>query len=145
MRFCHHLVSVVCRLLFVHYVQITETSIFAQLSVSCLKTGKVIIHQINTNLYSVPRIIVLKIQKHILTRNHSVDMTPKHFSLLITIYFVFSCRMAEATISRHESNYIKIAIVVLRVSPRAVRVQFDKEFRGFKVGRYPVLYTISGG
>ena len=36
--------------------------------------------------------------------------------------------MAEATTSRYESNYIKIAIVVLRVSPRAVRVQFDKEF-----------------
>ena len=36
--------------------------------------------------------------------------------------------MAEATTSRHESNYIKIAMVVLRVSPRAVRVQFDKEF-----------------
>ena len=37
-------------------------------------------------------------------------------------------RMAEATTSRYESNYIKIAMVVLRVSPRAVRVQFDKEF-----------------
>ena len=37
--------------------------------------------------------------------------------------------MAEATTPRHESNYIKIAMVVLRVSPRAVRVQFDKEFR----------------
>ena len=37
--------------------------------------------------------------------------------------------MAEATTSRHESNYIKIAMVVLRVSPRAVRVHFDKEFR----------------
>ena len=36
--------------------------------------------------------------------------------------------MAEATTSRYESNYIKIAIVVLRVSSRAVRVQFDKEF-----------------
>ena len=36
--------------------------------------------------------------------------------------------MAEATTSGHESNYIKIAMVVLRVSPRAVRVQFDKEF-----------------
>jgi hypothetical protein len=36
--------------------------------------------------------------------------------------------MAEATTSRHESNYIKIAMVVLRVSSRAVRVQFDKEF-----------------
>jgi hypothetical protein len=36
--------------------------------------------------------------------------------------------MAEETISRYESNYIKIAMVVLRVSPRAVRVQFDKEF-----------------
>jgi hypothetical protein len=36
--------------------------------------------------------------------------------------------MAEATTSRHESNYIKIAMVVLRVSPYAVRVQFDKEF-----------------
>jgi hypothetical protein len=36
--------------------------------------------------------------------------------------------MAEATTSRYESNYIKIAMVVLRVSPRAVRVQFDKEF-----------------
>ena len=36
--------------------------------------------------------------------------------------------MAEATTSRHESNYIKIAMVVLRVSPRAVRVQFDKKF-----------------
>ena len=35
--------------------------------------------------------------------------------------------MAEATTSRHESNYIKISMVVLRVSPRAVRVQFDKE------------------
>jgi hypothetical protein len=32
------------------------------------------------------------------------------------------------TTSRYESNYIKIAMVVLRVSPRAVRVQFDKEF-----------------
>ena len=50
-------------------------------------------------------------------------------SLLITIYFVFSCRMAKATTSRHESNYIKIAMVVLQVSPCAVRVQFDKEFR----------------
>jgi hypothetical protein len=30
------------------------------------------IHQINTNLYSVPRIIVLKIQKNLSTRNHSV-------------------------------------------------------------------------
>jgi hypothetical protein len=49
-------------------------------------------------------------------------------SLLITIYFVFSCRMAEATTSRHESNYIKISMAVLRVSPRAVRVQFDKRF-----------------
>jgi hypothetical protein len=36
--------------------------------------------------------------------------------------------MADATTSRYESNYIKIAMVVLRVSPRAVRVQFDKEF-----------------
>ena len=36
--------------------------------------------------------------------------------------------MAEATTSRHESNYIKIAMVVLRVSSSAVRVQFDKEF-----------------
>ena len=36
--------------------------------------------------------------------------------------------MAEAATSKHESNYIKIAMVVLRVSPRAVRVQFDKEF-----------------
>jgi hypothetical protein len=36
--------------------------------------------------------------------------------------------MAEATTSMYESNYIKIAMVVLRVSPRAVRVQFDKEF-----------------
>ena len=36
--------------------------------------------------------------------------------------------MAEATTSRYESNYIKIAMVVLRVSPRAVRVQFDKKF-----------------
>ena len=36
--------------------------------------------------------------------------------------------MAEATTSRHESNYIKIAMVVLRVSPRAVRVEFDKKF-----------------
>ena len=44
------------------------------------------------------------------------------------ICFVFSCRMAEATTSRHESNYIKIAMVVLRVSPRAVRVQFDNKF-----------------
>ena len=35
--------------------------------------------------------------------------------------------MTEATTSRHESNYIKIAMVVLNVSPRAVRVQFDKE------------------
>ena len=40
----------------------------------------------------------------------------------------FSYRMAEATTSRYESNYIKIAMVVLRVSPRAVRVQFDKGF-----------------
>ena len=37
--------------------------------------------------------------------------------------------MAEATTSRRESNYIKIAMVVLRVSPRAVQVHFDKEFR----------------
>jgi hypothetical protein len=36
--------------------------------------------------------------------------------------------MAEATTSRYESNYIKIAMVVLRVSSRAVRVQFDKKF-----------------
>jgi hypothetical protein len=36
--------------------------------------------------------------------------------------------MAEATTTRYESNYIKIAMVVLRVSPRAVRVLFDKEF-----------------
>ena len=36
--------------------------------------------------------------------------------------------MAEATTSRHESNYIKIAMVVLRVSSRAVRVQFDNMF-----------------
>ena len=36
--------------------------------------------------------------------------------------------MAEATTSKHESNYIKIAMVVLRVSSRAVRVQFDREF-----------------
>ena len=36
--------------------------------------------------------------------------------------------MAEATTSRHESNYIKIAMVVLRVSVRAVRVQFDNNF-----------------
>jgi hypothetical protein len=36
--------------------------------------------------------------------------------------------MAEATTSSYESNYIKIATVVLRVSPHAVRVQFDKEF-----------------
>jgi hypothetical protein len=36
--------------------------------------------------------------------------------------------MAEATTSRHESNYIKIAMVVIRVSPHAVRVQFDNEF-----------------
>jgi hypothetical protein len=36
--------------------------------------------------------------------------------------------MAEATTSSYESNYIKIAIVVLRVSPCAVRVQFDKSF-----------------
>jgi hypothetical protein len=45
-------------------------------------------------------------------------------------YVLFcSCRMAEATTSRYESNYIKIAMVVLRVSSRAVRVQFDKEFQ----------------
>ena len=36
--------------------------------------------------------------------------------------------MAEATTSSYESNYIKIAMVVLRVSSRAVRVQFDKMF-----------------
>ena len=36
--------------------------------------------------------------------------------------------MDEATTSKYESNYIKIAMVVLRVSPRAVRVQFDKKF-----------------
>jgi hypothetical protein len=36
--------------------------------------------------------------------------------------------MAEAATSKHESNYIKIAMVVLRVSPRAVRVEFDKKF-----------------
>ena len=36
--------------------------------------------------------------------------------------------MAEATTSRHESNYIKIAMVMLQVSTRAVRIQFDKEF-----------------
>ena len=44
------------------------------------------------------------------------------------MFLFFSFRMAEATTSRYESNYIKIAMVVLRVSPRAVRVQFDKEF-----------------
>jgi hypothetical protein len=49
-------------------------------------------------------------------------------SLLIPIYIFFSYRMAEATTSRYESNYIKIAMVVLRVSSRAVRVQFDKKF-----------------
>ena len=49
-------------------------------------------------------------------------------SLLSTIYFVFSCRMVTPTTSRYESNYIKIAMVVLQVSPRAVRVQFDREF-----------------
>ena len=42
--------------------------------------------------------------------------------------FGFSCRMAESTTSRYESNYIKIAVIVLQVSPRAIRVQFDKEF-----------------
>jgi hypothetical protein len=36
--------------------------------------------------------------------------------------------MADATTSRYESNYTTIAFVVFRVSPRAVRVQFDKEF-----------------
>jgi len=36
--------------------------------------------------------------------------------------------MAEATTSSYESNYMKIAMVVFQVSPRAVRVQFDKEF-----------------
>jgi hypothetical protein len=36
--------------------------------------------------------------------------------------------MVTATTSRYESNYIKIAMVVLQVSPRAVRVQFDREF-----------------
>ena len=36
--------------------------------------------------------------------------------------------MAEATTFRQESNYIKLAMIVLRVSPLAVRVQFDKEF-----------------
>jgi hypothetical protein len=36
--------------------------------------------------------------------------------------------MAEATTSRHESNYIKIAMVLLGVSPHAVRVQFDNMF-----------------
>ena len=45
-----------------------------------------------------------------------------------TICLFCSCRMAEAATSRYESNYIKIAMVVLRVSSRAVRVQFDKEF-----------------
>ena len=43
--------------------------------------------------------------------------------------------MAEATTSRHESNYIKIAMVVLRVSSRAVRVQFDKEFYPVCLGK----------
>jgi hypothetical protein len=43
--------------------------------------------------------------------------------------------MAKATPSRYESNYIKIAMVVLRVSPRAVRVQFDKEFHPYCLKR----------
>jgi hypothetical protein len=41
--------------------------------------------------------------------------------------------MAEATTSRRESNYIKISMVVLRVSPRAVRVQFDKTFHPYQL------------
>ena len=36
--------------------------------------------------------------------------------------------MAEATKSRYESNHKKILMLMLQVSPRAVRVQFDKEF-----------------
>lgn len=33
-----------------------------------------------------------------------------------------------SVIGKEESNYIRIAILLLRISPRAVRVQFDREF-----------------
>lgn len=33
-----------------------------------------------------------------------------------------------SVIGKEESNYIRIALLLLRISPRAVRVQFDREF-----------------
>ena len=41
---------------------------FLHLMTSCFDTGKVTVPQINTNLYSVQRIIVFKIQKDLSTR-----------------------------------------------------------------------------
>lgn len=40
-----------------------------------------------------------------------------------------------AAISREDSNYIKIALLVLKISPRAVRVKFDIEFHPERLRR----------
>ena len=52
---------------------------FLHLMASCLETGMATIPKINTNIYSVPRIIVFKIQRDfkLLQRNHSVDNDDK--------------------------------------------------------------------
>ena len=52
-------------------VQITELSIF-EIRASCLETGMVTIPQINNNLYSMPLIIVFKIQKNWSTRTYII-------------------------------------------------------------------------
>jgi hypothetical protein len=52
-------------------VQITELSIF-EIRASCLETGMVTISQINNNLYSMPLIIVFKIQKNWSTRTYII-------------------------------------------------------------------------
>ena len=49
------------------------------------KKGMVIIHQINITLYSVKRIIVLKIQKDLTTRNHSVDSPITYYDRRICV------------------------------------------------------------
>lgn len=36
--------------------------------------------------------------------------------------------MASNALSQEEENYVRLALLLTGVSPRAVRVQFDKEF-----------------
>ena len=49
---------------------------FLHLGASCLEMGRVTLPQINTNLYSVPRIFVLKIQNDPSTRNQVIILKP---------------------------------------------------------------------